>query len=286
MGFIGLGLRSLAVFALMARAAKRKSLTPRGLVAAVITGLVHAIHPWSIFTVLLFTFFITGTAFTRVKANVKRTLTASSTGEGGGEGPRNEIQVLANSLPATILILIHFFTKTTKCWNSDVLTVGIIAQYAAVTADTWSSELGILSQQSPILITTLRKCPPGTNGGVSRTGLTAALGGGAIIGLMVAMFAPFCHTWSIMARLKLVVAITIAGFGGSVLDSLLGAFLQQSVVNDRGKVIEVEGGMKMDLKGKVISGKNILSNNQVNLVMATLTTLLSMVIAKIYYRFR
>ncbi|KAK9350848.1 integral membrane protein DUF92-domain-containing protein [Lipomyces doorenjongii] len=280
MGFIGLFLRSLAVFALMARAAKRKSLTPRGIFAAVIVGLIHAIHPWSIFTVLLFTFFITSTAFTKVKVNIKRTLTA-----GGGEGPRNEIQVMANSLPATILILIHFFTKTTKCWNSDVLTVGIIAQYAAVTADTWSSELGILSKQSPILITTLHKCPPGTNGGVSQTGLTAALGGGAIIGVIAAIFTPFCHTWSIAARLKLVVAITIAGFVGSIVDSLLGAVLQQSVVNDRGKIIEVEGGKKMVLKGKVVSGSNILSNNQVNLTMATLITVLSMAIAKIYYKF-
>ncbi|KAK9486152.1 integral membrane protein DUF92-domain-containing protein [Lipomyces starkeyi] len=280
MGFIGLILRSLAVFALMARAAKRKSLTPRGIFAAVIVGLIHAIHPWSIFTVLLFTFFITSTAFTKVKANIKRNLTA-----GGGEGPRNEIQVMANSLPATILILIHFFTKTTKCWNSDVLAVGIIAQYAAVTADTWSSELGILSKQSPILITTLRKCPPGTNGGVSQTGLTAALGGGAIIGVIAAIFTPFCHTWSIAARLKLVVAITIAGFIGSIIDSLLGAVLQQSVVNDRGKIIEVEGGKKLDLKGKVVSGKNILSNNQVNLAMATLITVFSMAIAKIYYKF-
>ncbi|KAK9388512.1 integral membrane protein DUF92-domain-containing protein [Lipomyces mesembrius] len=280
MGFIGLVLRSLAVFALMARAAKRKSLTPRGIFAAVIVGLIHAIHPWSIFTVLLFTFFITSTAFTKVKVNIKRTLTA-----GGGEGPRNEIQVMANSLPATILILIHFFTKTTKCWNSDVLTVGIIAQYAAVTADTWSSELGILSKQSPILITTLRKCPPGTNGGVSQTGLTAALGGGATIGVIAAIFTPFCHTWSIAARLKLVVAITIAGFVGSIIDSLLGAVLQQSVVNDRGKIIEVEGGKKLDLKGKVVSGRNILSNNQVNIAMATLITVSSMAIAKIYYKF-
>ncbi|KAK9235440.1 integral membrane protein DUF92-domain-containing protein [Lipomyces kononenkoae] len=285
MGFVALILRLLAVFALMARAAKRKSLTPRGIFAAVIVGLIHAIHPWSIFTVLLFTFFITGTAFTKVKANIKKTLTVSSSGDVGGEGPRNEIQVMANSLPATILILIHFFTKTTKCWNSDVLTIGIIAQYAAVTADTWSSELGILSKRPPILITTLRKCPPGTNGGVSQTGLTAALGGGATIGLIAAIFSPFCHTWSIAARLKLIVAITVAGFLGSIADSILGAVLQQSVVNDRGKIIEVEGGKKLDLKGKVVSGTNVLSNNQVNLVMATLTTVFSMALAKLYYKF-
>ncbi|KAK9465379.1 integral membrane protein DUF92-domain-containing protein [Lipomyces arxii] len=285
MGLIGLIIRNLAVFALMARASRRKSLTPNGLVAGAITGLIHAIHPWSIYTILLFTFFITGTAFTKVKANIKKTLTASSTGGNGGEGPRNEVQVLANSLPASILIILHYFTMSNKCWNDSILVIGVFAQYAAVTADTWSSELGILSKTSPVLITTLRKCPPGTNGGVSKFGLGAAVGGGALIGIMASLFTPFCATWSFFAKLKLIVGMSLLGLIGSTLDSVIGALFQESVVNEQGKIIEVEGGKRAKLHGKVVSGSNVLSNNQVNLLMATLTPIIAIAAARCCFHF-
>ncbi|KAK9450357.1 integral membrane protein DUF92-domain-containing protein [Limtongia smithiae] len=285
MAYFALVLRLLAVSAMMARASKRRSLTSNGIKAAAVTGFIHAIHPWSIFTILLFTFFITGTAFTKVKVEIKRKLTTTSNGEEGGEGPRNEIQVLANSLPATLLIVLHLFTRKLPCFHNDLLVIGIFAQYAAVTADTWSSELGILSKTRPFLITTLRQCPPGTNGGVSVTGLKAAAGGGFIIGLMAALFTPFCQTWTMWARTKLVLGITLAGFVGSVLDSVLGATLQESVANEKGKIIEVDGGHKMRLQGKTISGRNVMSNNEVNLTMASVTTMLAIGFAKFFCDF-
>ncbi|KAK7205714.1 integral membrane protein DUF92-domain-containing protein [Myxozyma melibiosi] len=285
MGLIGIILRCTAVVGMMQRAGKRKSLTPNGLTAGMITGLIHAVHPWSIFTILLFGFFITGTAFTKVKANIKKKLTVSPTGGAGGEGPRTEVQVLANSVIASVLILLHALFKRSQCFDSDILAIGVIAQYAAVTADTWSSELGILSRSRPILITTMRPCPPGTNGGVSQTGLISAFAGGAFVGLLTALFAPFCDSWSLVSRLRLIFGIAIVGFTGSILDSLLGATLQQSVANDSGVIIEVEGGEKKRLSGKIVSGADVLSNNGVNLAMAFATTVLTMFIAYAFYGF-
>src|SRR5690348_8462708 len=84
--------------------------------------------------------------------------------------------------------------KGTICysWGGDVLLVGVIANYAAVAADTFSSELRILSKGDPRLITSwnLRKVPRGTNGGVSLLGLGAGVLGSLVIVSATMLFLP------------------------------------------------------------------------------------------------
>lgn len=73
----------------------------------------------------------------QVKHEIKAKLTQSADGAAGGEGPRNHIQVLANSLTASVLILLHAwqlrkegtYSRDDLCWRrgSDVLVVGIVA---------------------------------------------------------------------------------------------------------------------------------------------------------------
>jgi uncharacterized membrane protein len=48
--------------------------------------------------------------------------------------------------------------------------------------DTLASELGILSSSPPILLTTLKTVPPGTNGALSFMGTAASVGGGMAMG--------------------------------------------------------------------------------------------------------
>jgi carbon catabolite-derepressing protein kinase len=48
------------------RAIKKKSLTPLATVAAILTAIAHAYHPWNMPLVLLMVFFFTGTRVTHV----------------------------------------------------------------------------------------------------------------------------------------------------------------------------------------------------------------------------
>ena len=146
------------------------------------------------------------------------------------------------------------------------------SNYAAVAADTFSSELGILSKSKPRLLTSwnLREVAPGTNGGVSLTGTLAGFGGAFIIALTSLSLLPFCNAdssiagqlsgskpgleggsgWGWQEKVYWVIAVTLWGGLGSVLDSALGGLFQESVIDSRtGKVIEGTGGKKVSIYG-------------------------------------
>ena len=184
------------------------------------------------------------------------------------------IPVFANSGVASILTLLHAYQLYRReregitsqgikpgCypWQGDLLAIGIVANYAAVAADTFSSELGILSKSSPRLITSwnLRKVPPGTNGGVTGYGLVSGLLGSLIIVTATMALIPLCPPstaflrgkdtgWDFRNQVRFTIAMTLWGAFGSLLDSFLGGWLQQSVVDTRtGRIIEGEGGRKV-----------------------------------------
>ncbi|KAH6844965.1 integral membrane protein DUF92-domain-containing protein [Chaetomium sp. MPI-CAGE-AT-0009] len=265
-----------ATLMLVYRAYSKKSLTPGGLLAATLTAIAHAVHPWNLPFALLVVFFLAGTRATHVKENIKANLTLKSRGGSGAEGPRNHVQVLANSLTASLFSLLHAYQLRSReqallaspgsndagslcfAWGGDLLVIGIIANYACVAADTLSSELGILSTGQPRLITslTLRKVPRGTNGGVTLTGLAAGLLGSVTVVTAAMLFLPFCTDetsgklgggapWASEQRRTLILGLTLWGLLGSVVDSILGGLFQATVKDVRsGKIVEGEGGVR------------------------------------------
>lgn len=150
------------------------------------------------------------------------------------------------------------------------------SNYAAVAADTFSSELGILSRSKPRLLTSwnFREVPPGTNGGVSFVGTLAGFGGAFVIAITSWLLLPLCrrgtsglterafvgsHGWGWSEQAAFVLAVTVWGGLGSLLDSVLGGFLQESVVDARtGKVVEGIGGKKVCLLPAICSVQEIL----------------------------
>ncbi|KAE8720245.1 Integral membrane protein-like isoform 3 [Hibiscus syriacus] len=187
------------------------------------------------------------------------------------------IQVFFNSGIAAVLSLAigNLTGWEDKCLDSKdsalitSLIGGIISHYSCYNGDTWSSELGVLSDNQPRLITTFKigilSPSLGTNGGVTNTGLLAALAAGSVIGLtfvVVGFFTTRCSDGMAVKQLLVIPLSAVAGLLGSLIDSLLGATLQFSgFCTVPNKVVGKPGPTV-----RKISGLNFLENNAVNLV--------------------
>ncbi|KAF8036506.1 hypothetical protein BT93_C2280 [Corymbia citriodora subsp. variegata] len=260
-----------------ARAYRRKSLDFSGALAGFLVMTVHIAAGYR-YGAMLLVFFFTSSKLTKVGEEKKRKVDADFK-EGG---QRNWIQVLSNSAVATVLVVVIW---TLSGWKDECLDSrnsaqitsligGVIGHYCCCNGDTWSSELGILSDEQPRLITTFKPVRKGTNGGVTVQGLMAAAAAGAVIGIsfvLVGFLTTKCTLDVALKQLLVIPLSTLAGLCGSVIDSLLGATLQFSgFCTVRNKVVGKPGPTV-----KRISGLSILDNNAVNLVSILLTTMLT-----------
>ena len=207
-----LGLLLALIIAFLAYRAH--SLNKSGAVAAAFVGtVIFGVGGWQ-WAVLLLTFFITSSGLSRAFKKRKQGLDEKYSK--GHE--RDAGQVFGNGGVATLFDLLHgFFPTALWPW------LGFAAALAAVNADTWATELGVLNPSPPRMITKLSKqVEKGTSGGVSIVGTLAALTGYALIAFL-AVLLPSEH-WSLNTEHWLL--ITISGLLGSLFDSLLGATVQ------------------------------------------------------------
>ncbi|MBN2386946.1 MAG: DUF92 domain-containing protein [Anaerolineales bacterium] len=199
-----------AVAILVAYTAYRAgSLSRGGALAALVEGtIIFGLGGWQ-WAVLLLGFFFSSSLLTRLFGKKKSTLDEKF----DKGGTRDHDQVLANGGVASFFVLLHLaFPDAAWTW------AGFAASLAAVNADTWATELGVLNPSAPRLITNGRAVEKGTSGAVSPFGTLAAGGGAAFIALLAILVIP--------ASFLFFVIISFSGLLGAMLDSLLGATLQ------------------------------------------------------------
>jgi uncharacterized protein (TIGR00297 family) len=183
------------------------SLSRGGAWAAVVVGTLTFGVGGVLPAVLLLLFFFSSSALSRVGGERKRKVAAAfSKG-----GRRDHAQVLANGALAALLSVGYGLS------GGGLWLAGLAGALAAVNADTWATELGVLARQQPRRITTGERVAAGTSGAISLPGILAALGGALSIGLPAGL--P-------LGLPMLAGALAIAGLAGSLFDSLLGATLQ------------------------------------------------------------
>ncbi|MBI5303178.1 MAG: DUF92 domain-containing protein [Chloroflexi bacterium] len=188
----------------------RGSLAPSGALGALVVGALIFGGGGLAWAISLVAFFVTSSALSHYKTRAKEPLA-----EKFQKGHRRDLgQVLANGGWGALLALAYAFDP------HPLLFVAFVGALATVNADTWATELGVLSQSPPRLITTLRVVPVGTSGGITVLGTIVALCGAGLIAILAAFIA-------INGNWLLVIFVgTVAGLLGSVFDSLLGATAQ------------------------------------------------------------
>ncbi|NTU78747.1 MAG: DUF92 domain-containing protein [Chloroflexales bacterium] len=260
---IGLGLAlSTAIGGL---AFWRRSLSPSGWLGAVIVGTItFGFGGWS-WGLTLIAFFITSSVLSHYKESLKERKAAEKFSKGGR---RDLWQALANGGIGAIYALLYAMAG-----RPVALLAAFAGLMAAVTADTWATELGVLSPHKPRLITTGRVVEPGTSGGISLVGTSASAGGALLIGtifyvLLVVEGAPAATTWWVIP------ASTLGGLCGSLIDSLMGATVQAIYAYPDGR--ETERRVARDGRPtKFLRGWPWLNNDMVNLISSVAGSLIA-----------
>lgn len=209
-GFAGSG-----AVALLAH--RRGSLSRGGVLGALGVGTVVFGGGGALPAALVLTFFGSSTALSHWRQERKRAVASEF-----AKGERRDAwQVLANGGAASALVAFGH-VRPEAPWFA-----GLVGALATVNADTWATEVGILSARPPRLITTLRPVRAGASGGVTPLGAGAAFLGAALIGAVAALgsrlglaSAARCHP------VRMVPLAVVAGLAGSFCDSLLGATVQ------------------------------------------------------------
>jgi uncharacterized protein (TIGR00297 family) len=177
----------------------RKALDLFGSIFMIIMGIVIIFTVGVHWLILIFIFLILGLVSTKYKHQYKKDI-------GVYEGTRTIKNVISNGIVPLIMAAFGNYG-------------GFIGSIATATADTLASEIGVTVQ--PRLITTFKKVPPGTDGGISVLGTVAGIIGAGIIGVAAYLLGisqdPF---------LTLKISI-IAGTVGCFVDSILGAVLER-----------------------------------------------------------
>lgn len=250
---------------------RRRALSTSGAYGAILVGtMTFGFGGWT-WGLVLITFFALSTLLSRYRQADKRQM-----GNKFAKGGRRDLgQVLANGGLASFIALLYWSHPTS------LLLAAFLGSVATVTADTWGTEVGVLSRDPPRLITTGDRVSPGTSGGVTLLGTAASTLGALAIGLVAYLLTGVeaLRSGDTAAHLSWIIPTTLlSGLLGSLFDSLLGATAQGIFYCARCQVKTEKEVHGCGLRTSQARGWRWLNNDMVNFLSAMCGALLAMVI--------
>jgi len=237
------------------------ALTFSGNLAAILVGTLIYGFDGMAWLVLILAFFFSSSLLSNYKISEK---TAVAGEKFQKFGARDFWQVLANGGLPAVLSVAFFITPDPR------LFIAFAGVLAATTADTWGTEMGVLSKQRPRMITTFKEVETGTSGAFSLLGNVFAILGAVFIGLVAFAVLPWASIEPVskMQPFALVATIAVAGLAGALVDSIAGATVQAIYYCPVCKK-ETERPMhRCGTKTRKIRGLDWVDNDSVNLLAA------------------
>lgn len=158
----------------------------------------------------LFAFFVVGTIASSWKKDQKAQLKLAQE----NDGKRGVYNVLANGGAAGVLSFFAFMLPEYHY----IFFLMVLTSFSAACSDTLSSELGNVYGKNYFNILTLKPAPRGMDGVVSMEGFGFGIAGSIMIASLPLIF---------QVDIKVLLIVSISGFLGNIIDSILGATLQQ-----------------------------------------------------------
>ncbi|MFD2117306.1 DUF92 domain-containing protein [Paenibacillus yanchengensis] len=256
-GVVGGGLAAAAAYRI-------RALSISGAWAAFVMGASFVLFGEPIWIALLLSFFISSSFWSVWKKKNRTKAAAEQKYEKTGR--RDAGQVWANGGIGLIFCILA------AIWSHPFWLYGYIGVMAAVTADTWATELGALSRSKPRSIVTGKRVEPGTSGGITILGSVAAFSGAAFIAVVAYIWLP--SIW-------LVIFAALAGFIGAMVDSYLGATVQAMYRCPKCHT-ETERTSHCQLTTVRIRGFNFMNNDRVNMISSLVAACLLVVAAGLW----
>jgi len=260
--FIGIMLSLAIVYP----AYKKDSLTLSGAVTAVILGSIIYVFGSIYHFIILISFFISSSVLTKFKEKSKEAYNSINQ----KTGKRDYSQVLANGIMGSIFVIFEYLYKSPEFF------LAFCVSYAVSTADTWASEIGVLSKRNPVKIITFKPVPKGISGGISSLGLFASLLGACFISVLTFGFSFIIYKDLDMSLYFMFICILL-GFLGSIIDSMLGATLQAQYMDNQTNTL-TEKKITQNGEAQLVKGIKIIDNNMVNFLSNLVSSLLVFIV--------
>ena len=200
------------------------SLDYKGTIVAILLGILFFIsgisktehYIFSIFFVSsMILFLIISFIVTKIGINYKKHLNLY-------EYKRSIKNVLSNGVPPLIMGLFYFYS------NNPLFIIGFSSVVAAIAADKFSSEIGVLNG-APRLILTFKKVKKGVSGGITLLGSLSGLLGSMAVSLFSIAYFYFIIPFNTISLLLIFFILLLSGFCGTIIDSILGYFENKGI---------------------------------------------------------
>jgi uncharacterized protein (TIGR00297 family) len=173
---------------------------------------------WWFFIAILIEFLVLSSLATHAKEDSKASLK-------GYEKVRSWKNVVANGVVPVLVVVAYFLFESV--WgispiHAEIMVYAFVASVAAITADKFASEFGVLGLPEPVDLITGKKVKRGTSGGVTWFGTFMGFVASFLIGFAV---------FALGASIVVFVVVVLAGMFGNLVDSVLGHFEEKKIGN-------------------------------------------------------